>query len=130
MSKIDYKENFAFFVATVMRMQKRGADRDNTVMLAMVHENFAEYVETYKHFFVLAFSDFDKFLIAVIRNYAMSQLSCITQDKENERVNEVRDLINDVVIENLDKYKEIMLLLHPSTYKELENLHEGALSFV
>ena len=82
MSKINYEENFAFFVETVMRMQKRGADRDNTVMLAMVHENFAEYVETYKQFFVLAFSDFDKFLVAVIRNYAMSQLSCSRKTKK------------------------------------------------
>jgi hypothetical protein len=130
MSKPDYKKNSSFFVETMLRMTKRCADRDNTVMLAMRHENFAEYVDEHKQFFVLAFSDFDNFLVAVIRNYVMAQLSCITHDKENEKVHELRDLFNAIIVENLESYKEIIKLMSPSTLNELEYVHESALSIV
>ena len=129
MTRDEYKNGFTHFAETMIRMWKRGSDRDNTILLAMTYENFPEYFETYKHMFIMGFSTLDNFLIALLRNYIMVQLACISHDAPNDKRHYVSDIFNEIVTENIEKYKEILMTLHAPTYRQIEELHNNQLRF-
>lgn len=129
MTRDDYKEGFTHFAETMIRMRMKGGDRDNRILEAMTHENFGEYFETYKHMFIMGFSTLDNFLIALLRNYIMVQIACISRDAPNDKRHYISDLFNEIVTENLEKFKAILLQLHGPTYREIEELHNNQLRF-
>jgi len=110
-------------------MWKRGSDRDNAITLAMAHDNFPEYFETYKHMFIMGFSTLDNFLIALLRNYIMVQIACISHDAPNDTRHYVSDIFNEIVTANLEKYKDILMTLHAPTYRRIGDLHNSQLRF-
>jgi hypothetical protein len=127
MTREDYKEGFTHFAETMIRMWKRGSDRDNTILLAMTHDNFPEYFETYKHMFIMGFSSLDNFLIALLRNYIMVQIASISHDAPNDKRHYVIDIFNEIITENLEKYKGILMTLHAPTYGQIVDLHNKQL---
>ena len=129
MTRDEYQEGFTHFAETMIRMWKKGGDRDNQILLAMTHENFPEYFETYKHMFIMGFSTLDNFLIALLRNYIIVQLACIAHDAPNDRRHEVSDIFNEIITENIEKYKKILMTLHAPTYCQIVELHNKQLRF-
>ena len=129
MTRDEYKDGFTHFAETMIRMWKKGGDRDNQILLAMTHENFPEYFETYKHMFIMGFSTLDNFLISLLRNYIMVQIACISHAAPNDRRHEVSDIFNEIITENLEKYKGILMTLHAPTYGQIEELHNKQLRF-
>lgn len=129
MTREDYKEGFTHFAETMIRMWKKGGDRDNQILRAMTYDNFPEYFEANKSMFIMGFSTLDKFLIALLRNYIMVQIACISHDAPNDRRHEVSDIFNEIVTENLEKYKDILMTLHAPTYRRIEELHSSQLRF-
>lgn len=129
MTRDEYKEGFTHFAETMIRMWKKGGDRDNQILRAMTYENFPEYFETNKHMFIMGFSTLDKFLIALLRNYIMVQIACISHDAPNDMRHYVSDIFNEIVTENLEKFKSILLQLHGPTYRQIEELHNSQLRF-
>lgn len=129
MTRDEYKEGFTHFAETMIRMWKKGGDRDNQILRAMTHENFPEYFEAYKHMFIMGFSTLDNFLIALLRNYIMVQIACISHDAPNDRRHYVSDIFNEIITENIEKYKEILRTLHAPTYRQIEELHKNQLRF-
>lgn len=129
MTRDEYKANFTPFAESMIRMWKKGGDRDNRITEALTYENFPEYFETYKHMFVLGFSTLDTFLIALLRNYIMVQIACISHDAPRDKQHYISDIFNEIVTENLDKYKKILITLHGPTYRQIEELHNKQLRF-
>lgn len=129
MTRDEYKANFTLFAETMIRMWKKGGDRDNRITEALTYENFPEYFETYKHMFVLGFSTLDNFLIALLRNYIMVQIACISHDAPSDKRHYISDIFNEIVTEKLDKYKKILITLHGPTYRQIEELHNKQLRF-
>ena len=129
MTREDYKENFTHFAEKLIRMWKKGGDRDNQILRAMTYENFPEYFETNKHIFIMGFSTLDNFLIALLRNYIMVQIACISHDAPRDMRDYVSDIFNEIVTENLEKFKAILLQLHGPTYRQIEELHKNQLRF-
>lgn len=129
MTREDYKEGFTHFAETMIRMWKKGGDRDNQILRAMTYDNFPEYFETNKGMFIMGFSTLDNFLIALLRNYIMVQIACISHDAPNDMRHYVSDIFNEIITENLEKYKEILVTLHTPTYRRIEDLHNSQLRF-
>lgn len=129
MTREDYKENFANLAEKLIRMWKKGGDRDNQILRAMTYENFPEYFEKNKHMFIMGFSTLDNFLIALLRNYIMVQIACISHEAPRDMRDYVSDIMNEIVTENLEQYKLILNSLHAPTYREIEELHTNQFRF-
>jgi len=129
MTREDYKCNFTHLAETLIRMWKKGGDRDNQILRAMTYENFPEYFDTNSHMFIMGFSTLDNFLIALLRNYIMVQIACISHDAPRDMRDYVSDIFNEIVTENLEKFKGILMTLHAPTYRQIEELHNNQLRF-
>lgn len=124
-----YKEGFTHFAESMIRMRMKGGDRDNRILEAMTYENFGGYFQTNKHMFIMGFSNLDNFLIALLRNYIMVQIACISHEAPSDMRHYVSDIFNEIIIENIDKFKSILQQLHGPTYREIEELHKNQLRF-
>jgi len=127
MKRADYKESFANLAMFLVNMKGKTQGRDDTITLAFTYDNFADYFNSNKHMFVLGFSTLDNFLIALLRNFFMAQIACVTHEATEETRNEILDMFNEIAHANLEKFKERLFIMHAITYRKIEELHRKQL---
>jgi hypothetical protein len=75
----------------------------------------------------LGFSTLDNFLIALLRNFFMAQIACVTHDAIEGVRDEILDMFYEIAHENLTMFKERLLIMHAITYRDIEELHHRQL---
>lgn len=108
------------FIKYVLSMDKRSSDRDNTALLALTYDNFEEYFNKHKHFFIFKFSTDDKMFSAIIRTYCMTQIAFITRRNENTEMELLLiSIMKEKIDENIDELKSIIESKYPNIYQEI-----------
>lgn len=125
MKREEIKQGFEIFADTVIRMDRRMSDRDNTVMLSLRYDSFTEYFDEQKKWFIFGFSTIDKFFVAMFKNYCIAQISCFGNDVDRDREFELMDIFLEICMDNVQKFKDIIKLKYPSTYKEIEQTYSS-----
>lgn len=118
-------ELYNVLIKGLFLMKCKYSDRDNTILTVFPYENFEEYFEDNKSWFVVKFSE-SKFLFAAIfRNFINSQLTCITKKSDNEEMKWViEDLVRNEIDKNIVELMEIVKNKTPFLYSKIEELNK------
>ena len=111
-----------------LNLTKRGSDRDNTILLNFVYDNFEEYYEEEKEWHIVAFSTLKRKFGAVLKNYMNKQLVNFRKrfDWDDHQLN---DWLYQTIQLNIDTYMQIVKKKYPKLYDDIEKRNIEGLAF-
>lgn len=120
---------FESYAVVMMKMDKRTHDRDNTVMMNMSYENFEEYFDLNKKWFLVSFSKSKLLFAAIIRNYLKAQISFMS-NKITERIHKdaFDNLFDEITSDHIDELMVILNSKYPKIYIQIEALNKNGIS--
>lgn len=119
---MDTTDFYESFIKTLLTMEKRCADRDNTIMLSMRYENFGEFHERIEpYMFMIRFSCVKKFYAGLVRNYTLSQMHILDGVRsDDEGYQRVYKVIDEAIQDNIDDIIKSFAKHHPTIFKKIE----------
>lgn len=112
---------FIRFYETLLEMRVRSSDRDNTILLALKYDNFEDFYDNYKDWFIVSFKDEVNLFSAVLRVFISAQLSCISpDDRDIEARERFHNFIYEAVNQNIDGMISKIKQHHPKVYEEIK----------
>lgn len=120
MTRDEYIDNFTHLAFFLVNMKGKTKGRDDTITLALIYDNFTAYYESNKHLFFVKFSSLDGYLVALLRNFFIVQVACITHEVIEGKRDELLDMFNEIAETNLEALKARLKKLHAITYRNIE----------
>jgi hypothetical protein len=116
------------FILVSLNLTKRGSDRDNTILLNFVYDNFEEYYEEEKEWHIVAFSTLKRKFGSVLKNYMNKQLVNFRTrfDWDEHQLN---DWLYQTIQMNIDTYMQIVKKKYPKLYDDIEKRNIEGLAF-
>lgn len=113
---------FIRFYETLLSMRVRGSDRDNTVLLALRFDNFEDFYEHYKYYFIVSYKDEKNLFKAIFRVFFSAQFSCISPEQnDREAMDRFQSFIYESVETNIDGMIAQLKKNHPKIYDDIKN---------
>lgn len=123
MTRDEYIANFTHLAFFLVNMKGKTRGRDDTITLALTYDNFTDYYESNKHMFLVKFASLDSFLVALLRNFFIVRVSCVTHEPIEGKRDELLDMFNEIATTNLEALKARLLKIHAITYRKIEEHH-------
>lgn len=113
-------------VDTLVRLQSRGADRDNTILLALPYNSFGEWLSENPLFLTggALHQSMDRYLINLLRHYIMAQIKGVFPNAPEERMSELYVLVKDIVSQNIERYTDLVQHQHALAWRSIKKSFE------